>query len=419
MWAAALGAGVFAVMALIGQTLAFLQAAAAPTSISGSTVARLGLLYFYAFHHAGIVISVPGGRLAPLEQGEAGVPFSVSYTISVALLLVTALAILLLLLAARWVADRSGGGIAARAVNGMKVAPAYALLSLGLSYIDAFRFDLPANPFLSGEVHVGPGHVGAFLWPLGIAVVAGGLGGLSTAWAELAAYEPWGRRVAGGLRGGWRMFAYGLALAFVGVLVLAGLKPEATRAYVRATAGAGLVGADAMAHHVLALPNQSLWVLVPAMGSCDGAYGAGRSVDFLCYWRFPKGVDVSAISEGTTSSAGFARAPVPYFLFLLVPLGAVVLGGGWAGANGGADTWREGATIGAAAGVVFALLVLAGTVLGGVGISLSGGLNETAQGSGSGTVGPNIFTGTAAALLWGVLGGAVGGAFGVRLRPRS
>ena len=390
-----MGAGAFAAVAVIGQGLAFLQAAAAPTSVSGSTVARIGLLYFYAFHHVGIVISGPS---------------NVSYTISVALLLVTAAAVMLLFLAGRWVADRSGGGVGSRFAHGVKVAVPYAACSLGLSYVDRFRFELPANTLLSGPVQVGPDHLQAFLWPFVIAAVAAGLGGVSTRWAELAAHEPWGRRGAVALRGGGRMFVYGLALAFAGLLVVAALKPEATRAYVRTTAADGLVGADALAHHVLVLPNQSMWVLTPAMGACDGSYGAGQSVDLLCYWRFPKSLGLPVTTQATSAPSEFATAPAPYFLFLLVPLVAVVAGGAWAGADGGGETMPEGALVGAFAGVVFAALVLAGAVLGGIGLSVSR--------IGSSTLGPNIFTGTAMAALWGVVGGAAGGAFAVRLKPR-
>jgi hypothetical protein len=68
----------------------------------------------------------------------------------------------------------------------------------------------------------------------------------------------------------------------------------------------------------------------------------------------------------------------------------------------------EGALVGAFAGVVFAALVLAGALLGGIGISVSR--------IGSSTFGPNIFTATAMAALWGVAGGAGGGAIAAKLK---
>ena len=48
-----------------------------------------------------------------------------------------------------------------------------------------------------------------------------------------------------------------------------------------------------IAHHVLLLPNQSMWVLVPAMGGCDGLSGGGVSATFLCYSKVPTTVSVT------------------------------------------------------------------------------------------------------------------------------
>ena len=44
------------------------------------------------------------------------------------------------------------------------------------------------------------------------------------------------------------MFVAGLVLSFVGLLVVAGVRPQDTRAYLDSTAGGGLKGADGLVH---------------------------------------------------------------------------------------------------------------------------------------------------------------------------
>ena len=119
------------------------------------------------------------------------------------------------------------------------------------------------------------------------------------------------------------MFVLGLVLSFVGLLVLAALRPGATRTYFETVTGPPTEQATMnTAHHVILLPNQSQWVLVPAMGGCDGLSGGGVSATFLCYSKVPTTVSVSP--EGLTSGtpvvqADFEEAPSSYYLFLLVP----------------------------------------------------------------------------------------------------
>ena len=85
-----------------------------------------------------------------------------------------------------------------------------------------------------------------------------------------------------------------------------------------------------VANQLLLLPNQSMWVLVPAMGGCDGLSGGGVSATFLCYSKVPTRVSVNAedLTSGTpVFRAGFTKATSAYLLFLLVPALSVVLGG--------------------------------------------------------------------------------------------
>src|SRR4030095_2176223 len=120
-----------------------------------------------------------------------------------------------------------------------------------------------------------------------------------------------------------------------------------------------------IAHHVLLLPNQSMWVLVPAMGGCDGLSGGGVSATFLCYSKVPTTVSVTPggpISDTRVAGAEFEKAPSSYLLFLLVPAVSVVLGGRYA-ARKRARIKGEAIAVGAASGVVFAVLVALGSRL--------------------------------------------------------
>src|SRR5439155_21530102 len=137
--------------------------------------------------------------------------------------------------------------------------------------------------------------------------------------------EPWGRRIAGALGGGWRMFALALLLALVGLFVagatqpdspIAGLTPS-TAHYFRGVYQDGVdKGTVVLAHHVLLLPNEAMWTLVPSMGGCIGAGGQNFSTTLLCYWRYPTGV------SGIESLTGLSPQP-PTLETKAVPIGYV------------------------------------------------------------------------------------------------
>src|SRR5262249_2311182 len=142
---------------------------------------------------------------------------------------------------------------------------------------------------------------------------------------------------SGGFAGAWRMFVAALALSFLGLLVMAGLKPDATRAYLDRTTGRGASGVDLLAPPVLALPNQSMFVLVPAMGGCDRVDGTAEPSTFLCLSKIPKHGKVNLTAPFFPGRRGvlrspfeqvrFGGAPFGLRLFLLIPLGAAVIGG--------------------------------------------------------------------------------------------
>src|SRR5207244_2559345 len=114
-------------------------------------------LYFDAFHHVAIVFSVPrvlNGGTGLIRRG-----FGVTVGVQVTLLLVTMAAAALLFLAGRAVARRAGGGPVARALHGLKVAPAYAVLALIFSFPATFDVAVHAGASpITSEVHVSPSH---------------------------------------------------------------------------------------------------------------------------------------------------------------------------------------------------------------------------------------------------------------------
>lgn len=215
------------------------------------------------------------------------------------------------------------------------------------------------------------------------------------------------------------MFVLGLALSLVGVLVLAAIRPGATKTYLETVSGPPTdQAAVVVANQLLLLPNQSMWVLVPAMGGCDGLSGGGVSATFLCYSKVPTRVSVNAedLTSGTpVFRAGFTKATSAYLLFLLVPALSVVLGGRYAARKRARLKW-EAVGVGAASGVVFAVLVGLGSWF----ASVSVGLSSSAAGipaNASVMIGPGVLAAGLLALAWGVVGGALGGWLGGRRFP--
>jgi hypothetical protein len=354
-------------------------------------------------------------RLTSVEGGETGFTADVA----LAMMLGTFLAIAILYKGGRAVAEAAGGGAMARVLHGMKVAPAYAILPFVVTGLVSIDIPIPRNGLVAGSLQMPSWGLSWFVIPLLIAAAAGAAGGLRSGRYELISHDPWGRRTAGVIAGGLRMFVLGLVLSFAGLLVLAAIRPGATMTYFRTITGPPSDQTTMnIAHHVLLLPNQSMWVLVPAMGGCDGLSGGGVSATFLCYSKVP--TTVSVTSEGLNSDtpvvrADFEKAPSGYLLFLLVPAVSVVLGGRYA-ARKRAQIKGEAIAVGAASGVVFAVLVVVGSWLASVSAALSspaGGIPANA----SVLIGPAMWTAGLLALGWGVVGGALGGWLGGREFP--
>ena len=408
----------FVVMAAVGQAAAFAVSVFGEQQVSA---AKLGWLYFGWFHHAAVNVAITTRLNFPVEGAPGGPSGAAGLTagVGLAMMLATFLAIAILYRAGRAVADRAGGTGLARVFHGMKVAPGYAIPPFVLSGLLTVDVPIPQNSLVAGSLQMESWSLSWLVLPLLLGAAAGAAGGLRSGRFELISLEPWGRRAAGAVAGGLRMFVLGLVLSFVGVLVLAAVRPSAGRAYFAAISGPPAEqSAVVFAHHVLLLPNQSMWVLVPAMGGCDGLSGGGVSASFLCYSKFPTSVSVStdgSNGDALTVRTDFGTAPTAYFLFLLVPALSVVLGGRY-GVRKRARLRSESIAIGAASGVVFAVLVAVASWLASVSISLSSATGGIPSNS-SVLIGPGVLIAGLLALVWGVLGGAIGGWLGGREFP--
>lgn len=383
-----------------------------PSKPSAATVARYGGVVFYTFHHVGFRFDVPNSALA---QGD--VPFSVAAggVVSLAAMAGTALGLWLLYLGGRAVAREGGGSTFARGLHALKVAPPYAALTLLGSFLLRFK---PEDAGQAPTIH--PSYVAAFLWPLALAAAAGFVGGVRSehpdGWGRLIPERQGvGRRLHGALAGGWRMLAFGLIFAFVGLLVMAVVKPDSTGDYFSAFDQGTLDGVLVIVATLLVLPNMAAWVLFPAMGSCVALSGP-LSFCFLSYAHFPRNAGATIAGAGNPAALNLPSAPVGYFLFLLVPLVAVVAGGMAAARKGRATTRNESAGLGALAGLVFAVLSLLTLLLASITVRITGNVVAFAA-SGSFRIGPELTPAVLLALLWGVVGGTLGALWEGRSLP--
>jgi hypothetical protein len=391
----------FAVPVLVGEGLGLLVAlASSPPRPSGLTFAKLGALFFYAFNHVPVAVSVEHGQIGAL----AGTGFQAATgVLRVTPLAGTALVLWLLARAGRRVARSAGSGTGAW--HGAKVAVPYAILC-GLAGL-ALRVSIP---LAGGTVRVAPSAIGAFVWPAILAVAAGAIG------AAGAAGKPgrWLRTVRDGLR----TLAVALLLAVVGLALLAPANPRATAAYFDPFHAGAAEGLTRVALTASVLPNLGLWVLFPSMGGCltlsaQQASG-GFTVCLLSYSQFPPAGGIGGVAN---RSPGFDLPPPPAsdLLFVLVPLIAVLVGG-WLAA-GGRDGTRS-APRAVRAGVGFAVAAVVFGYLSRAGVAVSGragGSPETV----AATLGPELLVGALVAVAWGIGGGLAGAALRRRRAPRS
>ena len=379
MYGAGMALLTFVIALLLGEALAFLIYALNPGDLGATDVVRVGGLFTYSFHHVGVRVTIPQFQL-PQDGGvgTAGAAVSASVTLAMALLLGTAILVWLLYRAGRGIGRRAGGNGWVRGLHALGLALAYALVALAVSFAFRWRLSVPDTPFTrqGGTITIQPSPLPAFLWPFAIAAVAGFLGAFRSAPApaesEARAADRWTR---GAVSGGWRMAAIGLVLSYAGFAVNAAVTPGLPREYfrsvVRTDASYGVVNA-------FLVPNIAGLVLPFAMGSTLGLEGGGSSVTIASLTSFPEGVDLSALDPSAAVGGQIpanvllsGALPPAYFLYLLVPLAAVLAGGIAAARRVGPRSRAGGAAAGALAGVAFVPLAALIVVLAGVGMRVS------------------------------------------------
>jgi len=304
-------------------------------------------------------------------------------------------------------------------LQGMKVAPPYALVCLAATTAVHFSIHLPTNVIVPLDVSIHPSTVGALVWPLVLGAVAGFGGAVRTATQAVAAGARDGAatrgasassrnaRVRAALAGGWRMLVLGMALSFVGLLILGAVHPEATRAYFDAVFRRGsLRGVTLIALTALAAPNMAAWVLSAAMGSCLGQFGSS-AICVLSYRHFPSGGGTLGGSLGRLVSAvPGGPAPAGYLLFFAVPVVATVIGGVHAAARSRSTSRAEAAVVGAGAGLVFGVLAAILVALASIAASVGPGLGRAS--TIAFRLGPDPVRTVLLAFAWGVIGGTLG-----------
>ena len=394
-WMAAIlaGAVAFLCVGVLAFTIGILEWLAAGRPFGVRLTWKLAGLYVGLFHGAGLEVRA-GVPSAAGTSTDTGVVLTGLSTVHVTLLLGTIVAGVVLWRAGRSVGRRAGGDGWRRIACGASIAPTYALLVVAVSLV--VRLAFPTNGITDVRVVAWEAGVGALL----LAAAAGAAGAASEAG------EPRGRTAAW-LRGGWRMTAALVVLAFAGFLVAAGVRSDVSAAYVRGVSGSR-IGTVAALHHVLLLPNQSFLIAAPAMGSCLRLEGSGSQPTTLCLRTLTirPGFGQILLPAGV-SSAPISLAGV-WLLLLLVPAVATVWGGSAAGAFAGSAL--EAAVRGAGAGVVFAVAVVVGEALSTIWITREQ----------SGTIlrlGADLALTGALACVWGIGGGVLGALVAYRRQP--
>jgi len=418
-WGQAAVQGLIAAVILLvaAEVVAFiLYAVTGSSRPSVLMTSRIGILIFYLFHHIGMVFDASNVTISQPEFGAllppgAGFALTVAATLMGGTIAVGAV----LYRAGRAVGRGVEGPAWARGLHGAKVAVTYTIAAALAGLAIHFTLKIPSTPFISGSLSIHPSAIGSLLWPLAFGVVFGFAGGFRAA-PPKAEPETMARARAV-VFGGWRMLLAGLALSFLGLLVLAAVKPAARPvAYnIPTSSGSDAVGGTVLT--VLTVPNRAALALYPSMGSCLGIFanvqGADISYCAVSYSHFPSRSALGAIAPaaalgGATGIPALPSAPRGYLLFLLVPAAATVFGGMAAAKRANVPDRRVGAAVGALAGVAFAIFLL------GAGILASFSLRFAAHAQVGGVsvvfrLGPDLVIGTLLGLVWGVAGGAVGG----------
>lgn len=386
----ALKAGIIAwvPLALAGQAIAWFAFAVTGAFRPWSWV-KIGLLHTIGVARVGIdVHAAPPSSLRALFPDVFGPP---SVRLYVAVGAGTLAAIVLLFRAGRDAGrdvGRDASGRPARAaLLGACVAPTFAAASGLSSLLVSLRFPQAEVTSLRPVVWQ------AFVFPLVLAAACGAVGGLAAARSAVERSGA-GRRTSAIVRGGWHGFVWAIALAFLGFLLLATVRPAATAAYGRWLDGLGGTGGVIALEHALLLPDQSAGVLAVSTGSCV-SLEAGGEASRLCLDGLDAGEGVTLLLTGGRAELPFGPG---YLVFLLVPALGAVAGGRRAaeGARSRGERLRRASWSGGVFGALVGLAAWAGSVV------------VVADGRTVARLGADPLEVAGLAVVWGVLGGLVG-----------
>jgi hypothetical protein len=417
-------AGLWALIAagaalVLAEGVAWLGALAGGSTSHATTVTRTGGALFLWFHGIGLSIAPPAGGFG---GPGAAILQNVAVTLSLTLMTGTIVVLVMLARGGRKVAEAAGGAAWLRGLHGTKIALPYGVLCLLLSLTETFTLRLPGSSFPGVDVAgvtIHPVYLEAFLWPALLGILGGFVGGLRS--TPETDRRPPTRLLRGAVSGALAMMAFALALAFLGLLILAALHPDATRSYLNGMFGHGTSrGLALLALNVLALPNLCVWLLVPAMGSCVGGHvtygGATFSSCLVSYAHVarPEALrGIESLGPFATDPRLLPRPATGYLAFLAIPLVAAALGGYQASRRAVAATRSAAAGDGVLAGAGFGFLVAVACLLAALVLQVHGvpGLEGGGRPLGTATLwlGPAPLQGALFGLAWGVLGGALGG----------
>jgi hypothetical protein len=419
--AAVAAVAVLAIVLVLNLLLAWLQQEAA-----SRIVPLVGEPAVYPFAQPGLVrsalLSMMFWHGVSLDIGVvfqvgSGIPFGTSIGASVTATLLLGMAITgyLLFLAGRWIAVRKGQAGWLAGAGGLQVALIYAVLTLVIAIVSGLEIPLPEVAAEEGpsSVSVQPSLLGAFFMPFLLASLAAGAGAFQ---GRLLPNGRIARMTLAAIAGGWRAAWVAVALASIGFLIVAALNPDETRAYLDLLPGGGLSRFFLIISTLLLVPNMGTGIAAAAMGGSINVTNLTSFRDscaFISYMKFPGGIAEPAGAPLTECSIPIELGPAPfqYLLFLLVPLAATFAGGWLASQRSGARDAEDGAVAGAMIALPYALGLWALALVARLGYSAAAGTFPFELRL---WIGPGLFSTVLLAIVWGVAGGALGGAFGAR-----
>jgi len=388
---------VFLPVALAGQAVAWLG-----YLISGAygpwSWIKIGLAYTFTSVRVPFEVTARGSGLPGAEDA--------TFDMVLALGAFTAAVVVLAFRAGRDQARGLETKPARAAAAGASIGPGFALPMFVAAF--AVRLGFPRL----GITVMEPVLWAASVMPLVIGGVAGVVGGLGRAREALEKGGGWRARTSEVARTGALACWWGLVLSTIAFLLLAAVEMGVTKAYGRFIGRAENAGAIAVVHHALVLPNQSALTLGITMG-VPAELQVGEDLVATAGLR---GLEVygpfrGLIGDPTDPTAGSFPAPRWYWVFLLVPAAATLLGGRVAGE--GARSPRSAAATGALAAPVFAGLCVLAAWFASFSLPLLPGLLRDPV-----SLGQPLGRLALVALAWGLVGCSVGAAGSAWLRTR-